>query len=209
MITLPHPENLAADAGANEQMAVETRFKVSMKHLIMVSRAKAIFEGNYKESRPSEEDGLYRWKFEPIFDSGAFEIVMRAIHGQTMQLPKAVSLSEIAEIAAVVDDLNCHQALWFFAKAWIQDLKVSLPRKMCEDVPRWILVSSVFDEPEVFNSVTKLAILEGKGPFTSELPIWPSIIGMYPTRRLVLARFESDFVEQSRSTTREKSCLTC
>lgn len=161
----------------------EIKFKVSMKHLTVASsRAKAMFSGNFIESRP-HSDGFRHWKFEPIFDSYAFEIVLHAIHGNTQKLPQSVSLEQLANIAAIVDDLTCQRAMLFFAKAWIDrlGLKMSPPQAVCDDFYRLILVSFVFGEAATFESATRTAIQYATAPLsTSQFPVHPSIIGMAP-----------------------------
>ncbi|KAF4973830.1 hypothetical protein FZEAL_9209 [Fusarium zealandicum] len=158
-------------------LKTETKFRVSSKHLTMASRrAKVMFSGNFAESQPNE-DGFRHWKFEPIFESSAFEIVMNAIHGHTQKLPTSVTIKTLAQIAAVVDDLECHNALWFPAKMWIDTLKDSLSRAHDSALAGLILVSFVFSEPELFKSATRKAIREGTKPFPSYgLPIRPKII---------------------------------
>ncbi|KAK7430496.1 hypothetical protein QQZ08_003015 [Neonectria magnoliae] len=172
---LEHPRPLEA---TEEYPDYETHFKVSMKHLASASRrAKAMFTGNYVESR-KQADGLRRWKFEPLFDPAAFKIVMDAIHGHTHKLPKAVSMNRLAAIAVIVDDLDCQNALFFFADIWIPVLsRGSNPTTPCDDLARWILISFVFNRPDFFQHATRVAILEAKGPFSpAGLPIRPKII---------------------------------
>ncbi|RSL40435.1 hypothetical protein CEP53_013370 [Fusarium sp. AF-6] len=157
----------------DEEPDPQTCFKVSMKHLVLASpRAKKMFDGNYIEVQ-LHSDGLRRWTFEPIFNPEAFEIVLNAIHGHTHKLPETVQLEQLANIAAIVDDLDCPQALWFFAKIWIEKFN---PKYYTVDLPFWILISFVFDEPDMFNQATKYAILDGKGSFhDAGLPIRPKI----------------------------------
>ncbi|KAI8670095.1 hypothetical protein NCS56_00813400 [Fusarium sp. Ph1] len=152
----------------------QTCFKVSMKHLTLASpRAKKMFGGNYTEAQP-DADGLRRWTFGPIFDPAAFEIVMNAIHGYTHKMPWTVTLETLAKISAIVDDLDCAQSLWFFAKTWIAELDTHMND---DNVRWWMLISFVFDEQEQFYSATLDAILEGDGPFDARgLPIRPKII---------------------------------
>lgn len=146
-----------------------------MKHLILASpRAKKMFGGNYIEAQP-DEFGLRRWKFEPVFDPDAFEVVMNAIHGHTHKLPRAVSVEMLVAISAIVDDLDCAQSLWFFAKTWISQFSPNYYNGTAAD---WILISFVFDEPSLFKSKTEMAIVYGKWPFNhKDLPIRPKIIG--------------------------------
>lgn len=158
----------------------EFHFKVSMKHLQLASRrAKAMFTGGYKESKPMEVDGLRHWAFEPMFDPDAFTTVMEIIHGKTQHFPQQVPLDHMAEIATIVDDLECQGAVWFFAKMWMSPLKYKLSHANCdENLTRWILIAYVFHEPEVFKSATLKAICSSTEPIsTFGLPIRPKIIG--------------------------------
>lgn len=186
LIILPYIEEAvgAEDKKKNPSKATEKHpeyhFKVSMKHLELASRrAKAMFTGGYKESRPTEVDGLRHWKFEPMFDPDAFITVLEIIHGQTQNFPRKVSLGQMAEIASIVDDLECQGAVWFFVKMWMPHLKHQLSHHKCdENLARWILIAYVFHEPEVFKSATQKAICSSTGPIsTFGLPIRPKIIG--------------------------------
>ncbi|POR36969.1 Uncharacterized protein TPAR_02850 [Tolypocladium paradoxum] len=151
-----------------------------MKHLMLASaRARAMFRGGYKESELAA-DGFRHWKFEPLFCPSAFEIVLNILHGQTQKIPDEVTLGTMAEISAVVDDLQCYNAVCFFANTWIEKLRTSLPNEICADLSRWILISSVFDEPELFRDTTWTALLHSTEPIaTAGLPICPKLIGAY------------------------------
>ncbi|UPL04160.1 hypothetical protein LCI18_015094 [Fusarium solani-melongenae] len=142
-----------------------------MKHLILASpRAKRMFGGNYTEAQP-DADGLRRWTFEPIFDPAAFEIVMNAIHGYTQKMPRTVTLESFAKISAIVDDLDCAQSLWFFAKTWLAGLDKYM---LCDTFRWWMLVSFVLDEPDTFRRATYFAIVQGDAHFDARgLPIRP------------------------------------
>ncbi|KAL1898084.1 hypothetical protein Cpir12675_002032 [Ceratocystis pirilliformis] len=59
----------------------EVHFLVSKKHLTLASRrAENMFAGDFKEAIPNDTDGLCHWKFDPIFNTKAFEIVINTIH---------------------------------------------------------------------------------------------------------------------------------
>ncbi|UPK97252.1 hypothetical protein LCI18_008187 [Fusarium solani-melongenae] len=164
---------------------LELRLKVSKKHLTVASRrARAMFTRDYQESQPSETDGLCYWKFEPLFEPEAFRIVMKIFHLQTRDLPESVTLDMMAHIAAIVDDLQCHDAVWFVTKAWIKQLNHRLPSEICKDLIRWILIASVFRETELFESTTRTAILHSTFSIpTFGLPIQPNIIDMIEKKR--------------------------
>lgn len=40
---------------------------------------------------------------------------MKIIHGKTYEVPNAVTVEMLVEVSAVVDDLGCYNAFWFFA----------------------------------------------------------------------------------------------
>ncbi|KAF3074411.1 hypothetical protein CFAM422_003437, partial [Trichoderma lentiforme] len=155
----------------------EIQFLVSKKHLVLASsRASKVLEGPFKEATPGD-DGLFHWKFEPIFDIKAFEIVMKIIHGQTRGISRKISLSLLAQIAVIVDDLECHNAVWFFAKGWISQIKDPIPCEICEDLMRWILISFVFEQPKLFTEATATVIRYGADATpTFNLPIRPKVL---------------------------------
>ncbi|KPA37431.1 hypothetical protein FLAG1_09754 [Fusarium langsethiae] len=156
----------------------EMHFLCSKKHLTLAShRAERMFDSGFKEATPEETDGLYHWKFDAILDPKAFEIVLKIIHGKNRDIPPAVNLQVLADISAVVDDLECHDVLWFFAKQWLAVLSRVNDIKTQEDVAQRILISFVFHDPVMFEVSTKTAIT-GDLAFTQTpgLPIRPKIL---------------------------------
>lgn len=174
---MPPDQSIAHES--HDALDTEVQLRVSMKHVLLASRrARAMFSGDYKESKPGT-DGLRHWRLRPFFDPEAFTTVMEIVHGHTREIPDQVSLCMLTAIATVVDDLQCRDAVWFFAKIWIRKLQATVPEQICDDLPRWILVAFVFSEPEIFLSVTRVAILHSRDALsTGGLPIYPRIIGM-------------------------------
>ncbi|KAK7432024.1 hypothetical protein QQZ08_001314 [Neonectria magnoliae] len=172
------PEASSSDENAVDPLP-QLHLKVSMKHLALASRrAKAMFNGPFKEAQPSAVDGLRHWEFEPIFDPDAFQIVMNVIHGKTRQTPMEMELKQLADFAAVVDDLECHDAVWFVARIWVGQLSKSGYATGIANIARVILVSSVFNEERLFQTSTSQAILQGTNSLsTYGLPIRPKIVG--------------------------------
>ncbi|KAF5128510.1 hypothetical protein E5D57_009450 [Metarhizium anisopliae] len=154
------------------------RLRVSKKHLAMAStRARTMYQMDCKESTP-DADGFLHWEFAPLFDPAAFETVMRIIHGQTNKVPRAVSLDALAEAAAITDDLACHDAVHFVADAWLERLQRAHPTEICPDLYKWILVASVFSQPDCFRSTTRVAIMQCTGSLSpGATPVHPAIIG--------------------------------
>ncbi|KAK5989351.1 hypothetical protein PT974_10869 [Cladobotryum mycophilum] len=164
----------------------EVHFRVSTKHLSLASRrAKIMFKGPYEESVPLPTDGLRRWIFEPIFNPTAFEIVMNIIHLQTHKIPDNLTLVMMANVAAIVDDLECHSAVDFFAKIWLHKLGTRIPdAAQPRELSQWVLISSVFNQSELFQTATHRAILHSKLPIPSfGLPIRPKIIEVMEGKR--------------------------
>ncbi|KAG6990352.1 hypothetical protein FocnCong_v020262 [Fusarium oxysporum f. sp. conglutinans] len=143
-----------------------------------------MFDSGFKEATPEEADGLYHWKFDAIFDPTAFEIVMKIIHGKNRDIPRAVDVQVLAGISAVVDDLECHDVLWFFAKGWLAVLSQVNALITQKDVAQRILISFVFHDPVMFEAFTKAAIT-GHWIFMQipGLPIRPKILQEIQKRR--------------------------
>lgn len=130
-----------------------------MKHLILASpRAKAALQGSFRESIPHTTDGLRHWQFEPMFNPKAFEIVLDIIHAQFHKVPEEMTVEMLANIAVVVDDLNCRNSVSFFAKLWYSKLKDGLCHEICSNLVRIIFISSVLGLSEVFKESTRIAI---------------------------------------------------
>ncbi|KAH6977812.1 hypothetical protein EDB82DRAFT_462767 [Fusarium venenatum] len=136
-----------------------------------------MFDSDFKEATLEKADGLYHWKFDAIFDPTAFEIVLKIIHGKNRDIPQAVDVQLLVGIPVVVDDLECHDVLWFFAKRWLAVLSQVNMLKTQKDVAQRILISFVFHDPVMFEASTKTAIT-GYWVFTQTpgLPIRPKIL---------------------------------
>jgi hypothetical protein len=163
----------------------QLRLKVSKKHLTVASRrARRMFQGEYVETQKSEVDGFYHWKIEPLFDPEALKTVLRIIHAQTQDLPDDVTLEMLTQIAKVVDDLDCPEALSFFVKIWTARFSQPLPCQMCDELVQWIFIASVFGLSEKFKQATRVAIIESTERMNSvELPIFPGIIDKIEQKR--------------------------
>ncbi|KAM0243064.1 hypothetical protein ACHAP5_006942 [Fusarium lateritium] len=166
----------------------EKQFLCSQKHLTFASRrASKIFSSTFKEAS-KEEDGLYHWKFEDVFDVEAFELVLRIIHGKTRDVPRAISLDLLAAVASIVDDLECHDTLAFFSQSWMVNYEKLAPTYV-KTLAQLILASFVFENASVFKTATKLAVLHSQGAVLSyDLPIRVAILDLMESRRLVILR---------------------
>ncbi|KAM5347253.1 hypothetical protein ACJ41O_010258 [Fusarium nematophilum] len=182
----PHPPSTTQKgSSASPPPPPEVHFLVSKKHLASASRrAHKMFSGGFKEAVPEETDGLCHWKFEPVFDPRAFELVMKIIHGKTRDIPQVVTTELLAGIAAVVDDLECHDALWFFAKGWLNQMRRDVPTTICPKLAEWILISFVFEEPMLFEQATRTALRWSTDSMsTYGFPLRPKIIKRIEEKR--------------------------
>ncbi|KAF0640844.1 hypothetical protein FPSE5266_02373 [Fusarium pseudograminearum] len=157
----------------------EKHFLCSKKHLSFASRrASKMFSSNFKEAS-KEEDGLHHWTFEALFQPAAFEIVLKFIHGKTRDVPQDLSLDLLADIASIVDDLECHDALSFPGKNWLSKCS-TLSRFLIGNKSTYQIIhaSFVFENSEAFKRATKIAIMFGTDIVPNfELPIRQSVIG--------------------------------
>ncbi|RKL01702.1 hypothetical protein BFJ71_g5031 [Fusarium oxysporum] len=160
---------------------IEKHFLCSKKHLTLASRRAAkLFSSQFKEASV-ESYGLHHWKFEGIFNAEAFELVLKIIHGKTRDVPRNVKLDLLADIATIVDDLECHEAVAFFSTNWLFGWPVGWPStEELRDKPlaQLILASFVFEHASLFKTSTKMAIRHNIDFIsTYELPIRADVSG--------------------------------
>ncbi|CEF74641.1 hypothetical protein SNK05_002732 [Fusarium graminearum] len=184
-----HPMAPATHETTNRQEGndpgAELWIEVSRKHLSVASRrARIMFQGDYLETQRSEIDGHYYWSMEALFQPEALLIVLRIIHAQNQDVPQYVSFEMFAQIATVVDDLQCYEAISFSAKSWMSQLSGSIPHHLCDDLIRWIVVVSVFGLNDYLECAKHVAMVESTGPIDSlGLPILSSIIDKIEEKR--------------------------
>lgn len=132
------------------------QFKASSKHLSLAStHVKTIMSG----AKETHDDGLVHWKFDG-FDVDAISIILSIIHGLNRRVPRTVSLSMLAQIARVVDHLECHEVMELCASIWMEHIGDPIPDPSQRDFDDWISVAGVFHSPEVFKNWTRVAIIK-------------------------------------------------
>ncbi|KAH7220529.1 hypothetical protein BKA60DRAFT_646351 [Fusarium oxysporum] len=156
----------------NPDPPIEKHFLCSKKHLTLASRRAAkLFSSQFKEASV-ESDGLYHWKFEGIFNHEAFALVLKIIHGKTRGVPRTIKLDLLADIATIVDDLECHEVIAFFSENWLLWWPGENERTRGKELAQLILSSFVFEHAALFETYTKMAIrYSDDGPLTFGLPI--------------------------------------
>ncbi|KLO87928.1 uncharacterized protein LW93_5094 [Fusarium fujikuroi] len=155
------PVEPASTPSETTDSPTENHYLCSKKHLTLACRRAAkLFSSQFKEAS-AEPDGLYHWKFEGIFNAEAFELVLKIIHGKTRDVPRSVKLDLLADIATIVDDLECYEAVAFFNTNWLFGWTVECPStEQLRDkrLAQVILASFVFEHASLFQTYTKMAI---------------------------------------------------
>jgi hypothetical protein len=149
---------------------------VSSKVMTLVSaRFKKMLTGPWKEATTVYPDGLRHVDMEG-FDKEAFMILLHIFHSNTSKVPRTMDVDQLAKIAVLVDDLQCHEAVVLWVEIWIKHCYESdeddgscCGPYCCHvyddrDLLLWILISSVFNQPDIFRHVTRVAILHSHGP---------------------------------------------
>jgi hypothetical protein len=152
--------------GVDTSQPGDLRIKASSKHLSLASRPLkkklATAEGNC----PTVQfDGRVHLRLEG-FDPSAVTIAINALHGKSSRVPKSLDLSSVADVAAFVQTFQCHEAVEAYAERWIARLNTAPPTKYTADTVRWIFVSYVFRQPDLFRAATRTAISQGSGLVT-------------------------------------------
>lgn len=136
-----------------------------------------MLRGNWREADTFQASEAL-WLHQEDCDAKALLIVMNIIHGKTSGLQKFVTLEQLAKIAVIVDLYECNEAVDFFVRTWLAELKPARQMTYSRDTVLWICVSQVFRHQRIFVSATHAALKYSKGPVQDlGLPIAKRIIG--------------------------------
>ena len=153
------------------------QFRLSSLHLTSASGYfRRMLTGPWKEA---SEDGDIKHLNAHDWDEKAFLALMNIIHGRNRNVPREVDLEFVTKIAVMVDYYKCREAvdLWFF-DIWYNDLP--RPKGFGRDSILRLFISWVFSEDDLFETLTKTALENSKGPVsTLELAFPVDIIGIY------------------------------
>ncbi|KAH7016235.1 uncharacterized protein B0I36DRAFT_337098 [Microdochium trichocladiopsis] len=151
------------------------RLRLSSRHLILASPYfQKMLKGDWQEStaqsRPERVVKAEDW------DPGALFVLMNIIHGRNGKVPLCVDIEMLSKIAALVDYYQCYEAVHIVSAIWLKELRQRVPSALGRDLVLWLLISWVYQDPALFETVTRTAIITMKSPFPSlGLPI-PQII---------------------------------
>ncbi|PNP79486.1 hypothetical protein FNYG_07102 [Fusarium nygamai] len=193
------PVKPATTQSGTPDSPTENHYLCSKKHLTLACRRAAkLFSSQFKEASV-ESDGLYHWKFEGIFNAEAFELVLKIIHGKTRDVPRSVKLDLLSDIATIVDDLECHEAVAFFSTNWLFGWTVEwLQPGQLRDKPlaQVILASFVFEHASLFQTYTKMAIRHNTDvASTYDLPIRADVSDKIESTRIEILQRLVDGLE--------------
>ncbi|KAK1451061.1 hypothetical protein CCUS01_11238 [Colletotrichum cuscutae] len=159
-------------------------FIVSSRHLSLSSHYfRAQLCGPWAEALVHSQDGRRHIRAHG-WDADALLLLMQIFHAKTRDVPRFISLEQLAKIAILVDYYSCYNAVRFFSVLWIDALKEQLPSQCNRELVLWLFVAVVFRRDDIFQTITKTAVTESKGPLpTLGLPIPGTLIDQIDFRR--------------------------
>jgi hypothetical protein len=180
----PAVEESAAKGSAAEESAAEfgtlnhIRIQVSAKHLMFASSVfKKILTGGWKESITYLQKGSVEITTES-WDTEAFLILLRAIHGQYYYIPRKLTLEMLAKVAVIADYYECKTALYIMKDIWIDNLEENIPPTVSRDLILWLWIAWFFQLHSQFKRSTLIAMSQSDGWVVSfGLPIPTNVIG--------------------------------
>jgi hypothetical protein len=114
-------------------------------------------------------------------DLDSMIILLNVIHGAGRKVPRQVSLDDLSKLAVLVSKFEMLSTVEFFSDTWIDNLQIGgLPRSYNENVLPLVFVFWVFDRPDEFREMTRLAQRESTEKLEEdlgEIPILHGIIG--------------------------------
>ncbi|KAI1355166.1 hypothetical protein F5Y01DRAFT_311084 [Xylaria sp. FL0043] len=168
------------DASAPQDVE-EWQFKASSKHLSLASTY--IKKMMAEPGNETHDDGLVHWAFSG-FDVDAISIILSVIHGLNRRVPRTVSLAMLAQIALVVDYLDCHEVMELYASIWVDHIGDTIKNPSREDWDGWISVAGVFHNAPILKRWTRVAIIQKlNGAPSLELPILAKAYDLIEQRR--------------------------
>lgn len=69
-------------------------------------------------------------------------LILRIIHGKTQEIPREISLGELAKFAIAVDYFQCVEAVELAAQMWLRMLKLHIPSYWTPEIPIWMMILS-------------------------------------------------------------------
>lgn len=176
--TLFGDEPAPADDEVEPEQPSKIRFRLSSRHLSLASRYfEKQLEAPWKDDSAVSSCGCY-YIYADDWDAEALLALVQIMHGRNRSVPRSLNLEMLAKIAVLVDYYECHEAVEVFSEIWFKALESPLPTQSNRDLILGLVVSWVFKQADVFETVTARAMQQCKGPLpTLDLPIPKSLVG--------------------------------
>jgi hypothetical protein len=138
-----------------------------------------ILNGDFPQAITLRSHGHVTIALEDDLDS--MVILLNIIHGAGRKVPRQVSLDDLSKLAVLVSKFEMLSTVEFFSDTWIDNLqRGGLPKSYNENVLPLVFVFWVFDRPDEFREMTRLAQRESTEKLEEDLgdmPILHGIIG--------------------------------
>ncbi|KLJ13443.1 hypothetical protein EMPG_11633 [Blastomyces silverae] len=163
----------------------EVFVRASSRHLILASTVfRAMLQRKFSECNALHETGSVEIPL-PADDPDAFLIILNIIHGYMRRVPTELDLDTYTQVAVLADKYDVHEAVEIFANFWFEKLKPDIPQTYTDDIPGWICICWVFNRPEEFKYLTRLALRQGRQNLPlADLPIPASIVDAINGQRI-------------------------
>ncbi|KAM0380700.1 hypothetical protein ACHAO7_008509 [Fusarium culmorum] len=141
---------------------VEIRVLVSGKHLELGSDYFTELFSSPGAEQLIGDSGFYELQARG-WDPVAHQTVLAILHGYHKDVPKSPSIELLAELTMVVNHYGCHESVEPHAKVWVEHLRSNLPTEYGSDCILSIAISWVFDDQDIFQKTTELALTHSHG----------------------------------------------
>ena len=177
--------------GRDGKQVSPARVLVSPNHLALASPVfSRLFQVGFKEGTELSKTKSLELPL-PDDDSDALLILLEIFHGRYRQVPRQVSLDQLAAIAILVDKYDCLESAELFFPHWRASVAPDLPVIVDHSFMRWLCVAYVF-RLEEFRALTATAQKCSDGPLSAENLVIPyGVLGQcFP---MCSSRYETDW----------------
>lgn len=165
----PAESSATGENGSTSNPQPAQSYRASSKHLTLASK---YFESRLKACWSEGGTLLDQGTVEldiPDTNPETVLILLDVIHGRLRRVPKAVDLNCLTELAMLVDYFQCHEVVYLVSDLWVGALRETVPSisttdqlsGSMRDVTKWIFISWVFREADIFKEVTGVAQRSG------------------------------------------------
>jgi hypothetical protein len=178
----------------------EVHCVVSSRHLMLASRYfHTILSGDFPQAMTLRTGGHVVIPLQDDLDS--MIILLNIIHGAGRKVPRQVSLDVLSKLAVLVSKFEMLPTVEFFSDTWIDNLqRGGLPKGYNENVLPLVFVFWVFDRPDEFRDMTRLAQRESTEKLeddVGDMPMLHGIIGKSQSHRLEVSALTFNRCDQA------------